>query len=121
MAKIFWILTKLTKAKEEDSGKNFRIKFGERAITEALDILIRNQRREVDDEQEEKEKLALSISIIHFLKFTSSNHDLRRFMQNRNEAFKLALHSEENFSSIEALKYPIEIEETWIGRSLESL
>lgn len=50
LAKIFWILTKLTKAKEEDSGKNFRIKFGERAITEALDILIRNQRREVDDE-----------------------------------------------------------------------
>jgi hypothetical protein len=120
LAKIFWILTKLTKEKE-DSGKNFRIKFGEKAITEALDILIRNQKRDVEDETEESEKLALSISIIHFLKFTSINHDLRRYMMNRNEAFKLALFSEEQYTSSEALKYPIEIEETWIGRNIEPL
>jgi hypothetical protein len=42
LSKIFWILTKLTKDNEEDNGKNFRIKFGERAINEALEILIRN-------------------------------------------------------------------------------
>lgn len=42
LAKIFWILTKLTKDKEADSGRNFRMKFGEKAIAEALDILIRN-------------------------------------------------------------------------------
>ena len=42
LAKIFWIMTKLTKDKESDSGKNFRMKFGEKAIAEALDILIRN-------------------------------------------------------------------------------
>jgi hypothetical protein len=42
LAKIFWILTKLTKEKEEKSGKDFRMKYGEKAIKEALDILIRN-------------------------------------------------------------------------------
>jgi hypothetical protein len=42
LAKIFWIITKLCKDKEEESGKNFRIKFGERAVNEALEILIRN-------------------------------------------------------------------------------
>lgn len=42
LAKIFWIITKLCKDKEEESGKNFRIKFGERAVGEALEILIRN-------------------------------------------------------------------------------
>jgi len=42
LAKIFWILTKVTKDQEEDNAKNFRIKFGERAVKEGLDILIRN-------------------------------------------------------------------------------
>lgn len=53
LAKIFWILMKLTKDKESDSGKNFRMKFGEKAISEALDILIRNQMRVVEDKEEE--------------------------------------------------------------------
>ena len=53
LAKIFWILIKLTRDKESESGKNFRMKFGEKAITEALDILIRNQMRLVDDMEEE--------------------------------------------------------------------
>jgi hypothetical protein len=43
LSKIFWILTKLTKEKEAKSGKDFRGKYGEKAINEALDILIRNQ------------------------------------------------------------------------------
>lgn len=42
LSKIFWILIKLTVENEADAGKNFRRKFGERAVGEALDILIRN-------------------------------------------------------------------------------
>lgn len=43
LSQIFWILTKLTNDKDpESSGKNFRLKYGERAISEGIDILIRN-------------------------------------------------------------------------------
>lgn len=42
-------------------------------------------------------------------------------MNNRTDAFKLALYAEERYTSMEAFKYPIEIEETWLGRSIEPL
>mmetsp|Transcript_7293 Transcript_7293/g.5585 ORF Transcript_7293/g.5585 Transcript_7293/m.5585 type:complete len:232 (+) Transcript_7293:161-856(+) len=42
LSKIFWIVCKLTIDKESEAGNNFRLKFGEKAISEALDILIRN-------------------------------------------------------------------------------
>jgi len=32
LSKIFWMLTKLANDKESDAGKNFRLKFGEKAI-----------------------------------------------------------------------------------------
>lgn len=121
LAKIFWILMKLTKDKESDSGKNFRMKFGEKAISEALDILIRNQMRVVEDPEEEMEKLALSISCVHFLKFTSINPDLKKYMSNRHEEFKKAVFADEQCTSFELSKYPIEIEETWIGRTIDVL
>lgn len=54
LSMIFWILIKLTNDKDPDSsGKNFRVKFGEKAITECIDILTRNLQRLVDDEDEE--------------------------------------------------------------------
>lgn len=93
LSKIFWILTKLTVDNESDSGKNFRLKFGEKAISEGIDILIRNQQRQVDDE-EAFEKLALSLSCLQFLKYTSTNAELRRYMINRTESFKQALFAE---------------------------
>jgi hypothetical protein len=55
---------KLVKEKEADSGKTFRMKYGEKAINEALDILTRNLQRNIDDEEEEMEKLALSLSVL---------------------------------------------------------
>lgn len=85
LAKIFWILTKLTKDKESESGRNFRLKFGEKAIAEALDILIRNQMRNIEDIDEAEEKLALSISCLHFLKFASINPEMRKFLLNRHD------------------------------------
>lgn len=121
IAKIFWIMMKLTKDKESDSGNNFRIKFGEKAITEALDILIRNQMRVVEDPEEEMEKLALSISCVHFLKFTSINPDLKKYMSSRHDEFKQALFADEQCTSFELSKYPIELEETWLGRSMDVL
>ncbi len=88
LAKIFWIITKLAKEKEEESGKNFRIKFGEQAVNEALEILIRNQSRQLDDFDEEQEKMSLSVSCLQFLKFASVNNDMKKYLLNKHDQFK---------------------------------
>ena len=59
-----WIITKLVKDREEESGKNFRLKFGERAVNEVIEIMLKNQARKMEDSEEAEEKLALSISCI---------------------------------------------------------
>lgn len=48
LAKILFLLTKLLKDRHEESGRNFRVKFGEKAINETLEILLRNQSRVID-------------------------------------------------------------------------
>jgi hypothetical protein len=45
------------------------------------------------------EKLALSLSCVHFLKFTSINPEVKRYLLNRHEQFKQALYAEETFTS----------------------
>lgn len=77
--------------------------------------------RVVEDPEEEMEKLALSISCVHFLKFTSINPDLKKYMTSRHDEFKQALFADETCTRYEMMKYPIEIEETWIGRNMDVL
>ena len=105
----------------ESSGKNFRLKFGERAITEAVDILTRNLSRALDDEGEEDEKLALSLSVLHFLKFTSVNNDLKRYLENTYESFKSLMVYESTCTSANYLKFPIEVEMTNMGKTIDIL
>lgn len=64
ISKIMWILTKLAKDREEEAGKSFRLKFGERAVNEVIEIMLRNQARRVEDSEEGREKLALSLSCL---------------------------------------------------------
>jgi hypothetical protein len=54
-----------------DSSKIFQIKFGENTMNEALSILQRNLIRISDSEDEDKEKYALSLSILNFVKASS--------------------------------------------------
>lgn len=42
-------------------------------------------------------------------------------MLNRHEQFKQALYAEENFTSHAMMRYPIEIEDTWLGRNMDVL
>jgi len=121
LSQIFWMITKLTMDTDSGAGNNFRLKFGEKAITEALDILIKNQQRLVDDENEEEEKLVLSLSCLNFLKFASTSADLRRYMENRGDLFQRALYAEFANSSYETSKTPVEIEDTQLGMSMEIL
>lgn len=97
------------------------MKYGERAIAEALDILTRNLSRNLNEEDEEDEKLALSMSCVHFLKFASASPDMKRLMLNRYDPIKTALYNEENCTSSAFMKFPIEIEQTWLGRQFEVL
>jgi hypothetical protein len=40
------------------------------------------------------EKLALSVSCLHFLKFVSGNAELRRYLLSKGEHLKMALYAE---------------------------
>ena len=75
----------------------------------------------VKDPDEEKEKLALSLSCIHFLKFASINPDLKKYLLNRHDQFKQALYADEQNTGWDMMKYPVEIEETWLGRNMDVL
>ena len=70
IAKIIWIITKLAKERDEEAGNSFRLKFGDRAINEVIEIMLRNQARRVEDKEEGQEKLALSLSCLQFLKYS---------------------------------------------------
>ena len=85
IAKIMWIITKLAKEREEEAGKSFRLKFGERAINEVIEIMLRNQARRVEDTEEGQEKLALSLSCLQFLKYSSANNEMRKYLMNRHD------------------------------------
>ena len=120
LAKIFWILTKMIRDKDSDNDavRNFDVKFGEKAIHETLDILIRNQQRQVEDADEQQEKLELSLSCIMFLKACSLKPNLRLYLSERHEDLKAALYAEQEFTGRGFVKTPIEIETTWLGRNI---
>lgn len=85
ISKIMWILTKLAKDREEEAGKSFRLKFGERAVNEVIEIMLRNQARRVEDTEEGQEKMALSLSCLQFLKYSSANNEMRKYLMNRHD------------------------------------
>lgn len=90
-----WILTKLAKDREEEAGKSFRLKFGERAVNEVIEIMLRNQARKVEDTEERQEKLALSLSCLQFLKYSSANNEMRNYLLNRHDHIKKLLFLDE--------------------------
>lgn len=73
LSTVYWICYKLSVGDPEeiDSSKIFQMKFGENTINEALTILQRNLIRISDQEDEDREKYALSLSILNFIKASS--------------------------------------------------
>ena len=70
---IFWILTKMILDRSSNAGRVFRSKFGMSAINQSLKIMLKNQLREVEDDDEEIEKYTLALSILNFLKVASKD------------------------------------------------
>mmetsp|Transcript_7293 Transcript_7293/g.5589 ORF Transcript_7293/g.5589 Transcript_7293/m.5589 type:complete len:80 (+) Transcript_7293:857-1096(+) len=77
--------------------------------------------RVVGDEDEAEEKLTLSLSCLHFLKFASISSDLRRYMENRGDLMQKALFNEQKNTSYAFSKWPIEVEDTQMGMTVEVL
>ena len=73
VAVIFWIFCKLVIGDIDvmEGCQVFQVKFGEKMLGEALNILQKNSSRVVEEDAEDMEKYALSISILCFIKNAS--------------------------------------------------
>jgi len=60
--------------------------------------LIRNQERQVEDEEGE-EKLSLSLSCILFLKACSAKNEMKKFLRDKGDKLKMVLYAEQTFTS----------------------
>ena len=120
LSQVFLLLNKLVM--DPEKGEDFRNKFGEMVISECLSILNRNQQRDLrDNEQENKEKLYLTLSCVMFLKKCSSFESLKPFFENKNaeEKMKSILKAEELYRTEN--EAPVEIERTLVGKRIECL
>jgi hypothetical protein len=117
---IFWILSKLLCDRESEAGKIFRDKFAADAVLQGLSILKKNQSRLIEDAAEEKEKYTLSLSILNFLKFVSSDESLQTHLYGKSDVLAQILASEQT-STVQMLRVPIDLESTQIGTQILSL
>ena len=74
-AKSLGYASKTEQNKAIETSKLFKSKFSYTAISLAIMILIKNQQRNIDDFEEEKEKITLSLAIINFLKHVSKDRE----------------------------------------------
>ena len=98
---IFLILINLVTDTEQPAFKNFRIKDGSNAIFHWLEILHKNQKRFIEEEEEADEKLMLSVSCLFFLKESSMSPEMKVHMLDNSdfaETFQEILISEQNFT-----------------------
>lgn len=86
----------------------------------SLEILEANQTRIVRDEEEEAEKLMLSMSIINFFKYCSKDIHCQGELTRQGHAsniLKVVLHAEMTLTCAKRFKMlPIEIEMTQVGQ-----
>lgn len=80
--------------------------------------LSKNLQREMDLDDEDREKYCLSLSILNFLKCSSLCEPMHEYLQSaqRKAEFKAILRNEECFSTLKVKRIPIDIENTYTGR-----
>ncbi len=119
---IFYILAKLTYALVKKNLQTFQRSKIQGTFFECLDILLRNQRRNVEDSYEEaEEKLTLSISCVYFLQCASRVMNIAwKPTEDSATHFVRVLSAEERFASPH-FRHSIEIEQTWMGKHLRFL
>lgn len=88
LSTIYWICTKFVNGdieNKEDSPYIFQNKFGEKTISEAINIMERNQIRIVEVEDEDVEKYGLSLSILNFMKASSEKPEMSKYLRNKQD------------------------------------
>jgi len=70
---------------------------------------------------DDEEKYALSLSILNFLKASTLAPMMQKYLINKSEKFKSILYYEDMFSSDTVKSVPIDIENTIIGKEMNSL
>lgn len=116
LAQIFLLLTKMCK-----KVSKFRLKFGEMVMSECLNILRRNQQRDLGNEEgENQEKMYLTMSCVLFLKECSTHDNLKNHLGsiNAQKTMRLVLKAEELYGTFQDL--PTDIERTFTGDSIEA-
>ena len=111
--------------RNEATVSAFKSLYGEKSIDLALMLMNRNQCRIVKEEDEEKEKYILAISILNFLFFVSKDSVLQVYLEKQamsTGAFKSILFSEQAFTCNDAfVKVPLLLEDTSIGIKFDNL
>lgn len=120
---IFRIFINLVVDIENPASSSFRIKYGKMAISHCLEILLKNQKRKIEDEDEAEEKMMLSVSCLYFLKEASRSPQMHKSLKEDDfkEYFTENLLAEQNFTFKNHQNIPIEIEYTDLGSSFLSL
>lgn len=90
-------------------------------MDEALNFLRKNLQRESELEEEDLQKFALSLSILNFLKASSLQPQMMKYMRNKNSLFRQILINEEQHSSPMISSMPIDIENSFLGREMNCL
>ena len=101
---VFWIFFQFTlvdEVSEEEAGtqkvlameekkEDFQDNHGKNCIEKGLDFLCRNQGefRIVENEDEDREKYTLSLSILNFIKASSQREKMMEIMQDKEDIFK---------------------------------
>jgi hypothetical protein len=74
-----------------------------------------------DQEDDDREKYALSLSILNFIKASSQAPIMQKYMRNKSEIFRQILISEDIFSSNRVKSIPIDIENSMLGRDINTM
>ena len=87
LSSIYWICTRFALYNYDDAPpgvRQFQTKFGERVVSDALDILRRNLEHAVSDEDvsDDSQKYTLSIAIVNFLKACTNQEMMQKFLRN---------------------------------------
>jgi hypothetical protein len=88
-----------------------------------LEILLKNQKRSIEDKEEAEEKLMLSISCLFFLKEASKSPDMSKNMEDDDlsKYFYENMLAEQNTTFRDHQNIPIELETTTLGSAFFSL
>lgn len=120
LGKLLWVFSKMVLEEIEEVGEEFRTAQAKLAIKDCMEVLVRNQMRLVEDEEEE-EKVFLSTSCVYFLKCCSKFQNLARILSESTKEYALLLKTDEDSEKHSISRIPIEIEQTALGSSVHNI